>query len=120
MPRTCSGAELLAAHFDVQEVTREVVAGIRDVVVDLLGEVVAHGLEQRPAHLGRQVDEVEHQVDEVAERLFVLGRESRASCAMTPGGMNWAYSRPAVDELVTRQSGRGACCTARESGAPAR
>ena len=42
--------EFVAADLDVQEVTRQVVAGILDVVIDLLGEVLAHRLEERTPH----------------------------------------------------------------------
>ena len=103
VPRTCSGAELLAVHLDVEQVAGEVVAGVGDVVVDLAGEVLGHRFEQRRAHLGRRSTR--------SSTTWTNSRNcprppagTRASCAITPGGMNWAYSTPRVDDARVPRS----------------
>ena len=77
VPRTCSSGSFSPFDLDVQQIAREVVAGVRDVVLDLRVEVLGHGLEHRAALLGREVDEVEHQVHEVAKEVLVLFGEAQ-------------------------------------------
>jgi len=86
--------EFLPVHFDVEQVRREVVTRVLEVVFDLLGEVRVDGIKKRTSDFGFEVDEIEHHVDEIAELIFVLGRE--------PEHLGNHAGRDVLGVLVTR------------------
>ena len=61
-------AELLAVQLGVDEVGREVIAGVVHVVADLVVEVVEQGAEPFAAIFRRQVNGSEHVLDELREQ----------------------------------------------------
>ena len=69
------GGELVALDLDLEQVPREVVARVVDVVLHLGEDVVVEALERLRPLLRLIVDALERRVHELAEQLFVLCRE---------------------------------------------
>ena len=72
VPTTWSSLDLLAVHLGVEQEGGEVVAGVGDVVLDLLAQVLEERHHPLGALLEREGHALEHVVHEAAEAVGVL------------------------------------------------
>ncbi len=107
--------ELAAVQLGVDEVRREVLARVVEVVADLREQVVEQLPHARDALLRRQVDAFERVLDELTEPRAVLRREPEHVgddphgdvLGVVAGGVDDIPALERVDEAVAQRSGRG-------------
>ena len=106
--------ELAAVEFRVDQIGREVLARVVQVVVDLREQVVDQRAHPGHPFLGRQVDPFERVLDELAELGSVLGREPehvgddphRNVLRVVARGVDDVLITECVYERVTERPGR--------------
>ena len=111
--------ELVAVDLDVEQVGRQIVARVLDVLLDLPVDVLVEGLEAGDPLLGGQVDLLEHAMHEVTEDRLVLRREAehagdhvhRDALGVLHGGVDDGGARldraDAVEQLVAERADVG-------------
>ena len=102
------GRQLLVAELDLQQVRRQVVAGVGAVVLDLARRCRRRAGGSLGPHLGIAVDALQRVVDELAEQVVVLDREAehagdhvdRDVGGVLGGGVDDGLARRDVAEVV--------------------
>ena len=106
MPTTCEGIESLTVQFGVDQVAREVLTGVFEVVGDLRPQVVEQPADPLDALVRRPVDALEQVLDELTELRPILRREAEhvgddphrdVLCVLT-GGIDDVPAPELIDE----------------------